>query len=78
MVTWKRIYSESCHFLALASIPCKYNQCHTTLIGLSSVCAKVEPASSTNNEILEINVLEKGPVKLIQPVKIAHSFLEVV
>ena len=30
-----------------------------TLEGLSSVCAKLEPASSRNNEILEINVLQK-------------------
>ena len=29
-----------------------------TLEGLSSVCAKLEPASSKNNEILEINVLQ--------------------
>ena len=29
------------------------------LEGLSSVCAKLEPASSKNNEILEINVLQK-------------------
>ena len=30
-----------------------------TLGGLSSVCAKLEQASSKNNEILEINVLRK-------------------
>ena len=30
-----------------------------TLEGLSSVCAKSEPASSKNNEILQINVLQK-------------------
>ena len=30
-----------------------------TLEGLSSVCAKLEPADSNNNEILEINVLQK-------------------
>ena len=30
-----------------------------TLEGLSSVCAKLEPASSKTNEILEINVLQK-------------------
>ena len=47
-----------------------------TLEGLSSVCAKLEPASSKHNEILEINVLQKGPVKLIKRVKIAHSFLQ--
>ena len=39
-------------FLALTDIPYKYNQCHTTLGGLSSVCAKLQPASSKNNEIL--------------------------
>ena len=27
--------------------------------GLSSVCAKLEPSSSKDNEILEINVLQK-------------------
>ena len=31
----------------------------TTLRGMSSVCAKLEPASSKNNEIPEINVLQK-------------------
>ena len=30
-----------------------------TLEGLSCVCAKLEPAGSKNNEILEINVLQK-------------------
>ena len=59
MVIRKRLYSESCHFLALTSIPYKYNQCHTFLGGLSSVCAKLEPASSKNEEILKINVLQK-------------------
>ena len=44
-------------FLALAGMPYKYNQCHTTLTGLSGVCARLEPASSNNNGILEINVL---------------------
>ena len=29
------------------------------LEGLSNVCAKLEPASSKNNEILEINVQQK-------------------
>ena len=46
-------------FLALAGIPYKYNQCHTILEGFSSVCAKLEPAGSKNNEITEINVLQK-------------------
>ena len=32
---------------------------HMILEGLSCVCAKLEPASSKNNEILEINVLQK-------------------
>ena len=47
--------------LALAGIPYKYNQCRTTLGGLSSVCAKLEPLSSKNNEIhnRQINVLQK-------------------
>ena len=61
--------------MVLAGIPYKYNKCNTTLGGLNSVCAKSEPASSKNNEILEINFQQKGPVKLIQRVKIAHSFL---
>ena len=30
-----------------------------TTEGLSSFCAKLEPASSKNNEILEIDVLQK-------------------
>ena len=54
----------------------KYDQFHTILGGLSSVCAKFEPTTSKNNEMLEINVLQKGPVKLIKRVKIAHSFLQ--
>ena len=59
MVTRKRVYFESCHLLALAGIPYKYNQCHTILEGLSSVCAKLEPASLKNNEILEVSVMQK-------------------
>ena len=59
MVARKQLYSESFHFLALAGTPYKYNQCHTTLGGLSSVCVKSEPAGSKNKEILEINVLQK-------------------
>ena len=34
-------------------------RCHMTLQGLSNVYAKLEPASSKNNEILETNVLQK-------------------
>ena len=30
-----------------------------TLEGMSSVCAKLTPASSKNNEILEMNALQK-------------------
>ena len=45
--------------LALLGILYKFTQCHTTLGGLSSVCAKLLPASSKNNEILKINVLQK-------------------
>ena len=37
----------------------KIKRCQTTLEGLSSVCTILEPASSKNNEILEINVLQK-------------------
>ena len=36
----------------------KNKRCHMTLEGLSSVCAKLEPASSENNEILGIGVLQ--------------------
>ena len=46
-------------FLALTGTPYKYNQCHTTFGVLSSVCAKLESSGSKNNEILEINVLQK-------------------
>ena len=45
---------------AIFRAPYKYNQCHTALGGLSSVCAKQESASCKNNEILEINVLQKS------------------
>ena len=45
-------------FLALGGIPYKYNQCHTTLGGLTSVC-EIRSGSSNNNEILDINVLQK-------------------
>ena len=37
----------------------KNKRCHMTLEGLSSVCAISEPASSKNNEMLDINVLQK-------------------
>ena len=37
----------------------KNERCHMTLEWLSSVCARSEPASSKNNEILEMNVLQK-------------------
>ena len=49
-------------FSAFAKTTDKFNKnkrCHMTLEGLSSVCAKLETASSKNNEILEINVLQK-------------------
>ena len=59
MVTQKQLYSENYHSVALAGIPCNYNQYHTTLRRLNSVCVKLEPASSKNNEILEKNVLQK-------------------
>ena len=48
--------------------------CHMALDGLSSICAELEPANSEKNETLEINVLQKGPVKPVKWVKIAHSF----
>ena len=37
----------------------KNKRCYMTLEGLTSVCAKLELASSKNNEILAINVLQK-------------------
>ena len=47
------------YLLLLAGIPYKYNRCHTTLGGLGSACAKLEPASLKNNEVLKTNVLQK-------------------
>ena len=58
MVTRKRLYLEICHFWHLQG-PYKYSECHTTLVELISVCAKLEPAGSKNNEILEIKVPQK-------------------
>ena len=46
-------------FLVLSGIPYKYNKCHTTLGGLSHVCVKLASASCKNNEILEVNILQK-------------------
>ena len=66
MVTRKRLYSESCHFLALAGILYKYDQFYTPLGGLSSACAKLEPTSSKNNEMLEINVLQTFTRRALQ------------
>ena len=37
----------------------KNKRCYMTLEGLSSVCAKLELASSKNNKVLAINVLQK-------------------
>ena len=37
----------------------KNKRYHMTSEGLSSVCAELEPVSSKDNEILEINVLQK-------------------
>ena len=50
------------HFLAITKTTDTFNknkQCHMTLERLSSVCAKLEPAGSKNNEILKINNPEK-------------------
>ena len=66
MVTRKRLYSESGHLLALAGILYKYDQFHTTSGGLSNVCAKLELTSSKNNEMLEINVLQKFTRRALQ------------
>ena len=51
-------------FLALAGMLYKYNQCHIILEMLSSACAKLEPASSKNNETLEINIQQKFRLRL--------------
>ena len=59
MITRKRLYSESWHFLALSGILYKYNKFHTALGRLSSACAKLESASFKNNKILQVNVLQK-------------------
>ena len=59
IVTLKLLYSEGCHFLALAGIPYKCNQCHTIVGGLSSVCAKIEPA---NPKIM--NIRDKCPAEI--------------
>ena len=52
----------------------KNKRFHMILEGLSSVCAKLEQATSTNNGILETNVLQKAPVELIRWVK-KNSFI---
>ena len=60
MILWKRLYCERYIFRHL-----QRQQTHSTKIdfltlkALSSVCAKSELASSKNNEILEINALQK-------------------
>ena len=56
------------HFLAFTKTKDTFDknkQCHKTLEGLSSVCGKLEPASSKSNEILEINVLQKFIVRAL-------------
>ena len=45
----------------------KNKRCYVTLKGLSSVYAKLELASSKNNEILAINVLQKFTSLTIVP-----------
>ena len=59
LMLWLKGKSAILKFAMFEGMPCKHNQCHTTLGGLSSVCAKLEPSSSKTNEILEINVLQK-------------------
>ena len=61
MVLWKWFVFWTLRFSAFTKTTdtfSKNKRCHVTLEGLSSVCVKLEPASSTNNEILEINVLQ--------------------
>ena len=53
------------HFLAFTKTTDTFNKnkwCHKILEGLSSVCGKLEPASSKSNKILKINVLQKFTV----------------
>ena len=47
------------HLQRLQTHLTKNKLCHMILEGLSSVCAKLEPASSKGKEILKINVLHK-------------------
>ena len=60
-------------FLALAGIPYEYNQHHTTLGGLSSVCAKIEPASSKNNE----NIQDKCHAEIPRYWQFSKSVLDI-
>ena len=50
---------HSSAFEKAPNTPIKYKQCHMNFRGLSSVWAKLELVRSENNDILEINVLEK-------------------
>ena len=53
------------HFSAFTKTTDTFNKnkrCHKILEGLSNVCGKSEPASSKNNKILKINVLQKFTV----------------
>ena len=53
------------HFSALTKTTDTFNKnkrCHKILEGLSSVCVKLEPASSKSNKILKINALQKFTV----------------
>ena len=58
MVTRKRLYSERCHFWHLQAYRTNITNATQFWEG-SVVCAKLEPAGSKNNEITEINVLQK-------------------
>ena len=74
MVLRKRFYSEHNIFSESQRQQThhKNRQFHMTLEGLSSVCAKLEPASSKNNELLEINVLLKYTPHALYLFKFLH------
>ena len=58
MTTWTRLYSWNCCFFAFAGKFHTYTEHHMNWEGLSSACAKLEPATCKNNEIQEIEMLQ--------------------
>ena len=53
----------------------KNKRFHMTLLRLSSVCVKLEPASSKNNEILEINALQNFTSHALQGLMIMKKVI---